>query len=245
MKDIFSALQWNNMRFPVASIFNRVIPQQSKSLSLSVWLKENVIRIRFKNFQKIPGFYDLICHGIRIVLFFFFVHFWQPAMDVIPGGNIWHARYRDGMRIVRMHVRVVRHVHAYQRRCRPCSRENRVTGEWHPFQTGPQEQITPILRTPACTHTQLYTQSRRPLYLWSENLQLPTIWLYDFMHRRGDSWQILNSRSNKFIAWMLVTEYHVILSHYRHKKFNLLQKMLHNVIQLQEIQNIFENLLES
>lgn len=134
-----------------------------KPLFLSFELEGNVIRIKFKNSQKIPGFHDLIRHDS---FYFFFFHFWQPTIDVIPpGGNIWHARYRNGMRMVRMHVRVVRHTCTHTSGGVDHARARIGSPEWHPFQTGPQEQITPILRITACTHM-------RPLCPKTEDLKL-------------------------------------------------------------------------
>jgi len=132
------------MRSSIVSIFNGVIPQKAP---LSFRLEENIIRIRFKNSQKILGFHDLISHGS---FYFFLLHFRQPTIDVIPpGGNIWYARYRDGMRMMRMHMRVVRHTCTHTSNGVDHVHARIGSPEWHSFQTGPQEQITPILRIPA------------------------------------------------------------------------------------------------
>lgn len=117
MRDIF--------RFSLkqCEIFCRQHFQRSNAgkAPLSLRLEENVIRIRFKNSQKIPGFHDLIRHGS----FYFFSPFlttdhrchstgWEYLACPI---SRWYANACACRKT---------HVHAYQRRCR--SRENRVNG---------------------------------------------------------------------------------------------------------------------
>lgn len=97
--------------------------------------------------------------------------------------------------MVRMHVRVVRHTCTHTSGGVDHARARIGSPEWHPFQTGPQEQITPILRTTARTHT-------RPLCPETEDLKLSlSIRSCDFTYRL--------TSPVEFTPWMFAIEYYM------------------------------------